>query len=122
MVLRYVLDEQLRGPLWTAIQGHNAAGMNPLNVVRVGDPADLPLGTVDPDILVWAEREGRVLVTRDWSTMPTYLADHLRAGHHSPGIFMIRPTTTLPQVVASLELYAYAADPARLLDQIEVIP
>jgi hypothetical protein len=44
MALRYVLDTHLRGPLWRAIQWHNSAGINPLDVVRVGDPSDLPLG------------------------------------------------------------------------------
>jgi hypothetical protein len=42
MKLRYVLDEHLRGPLWRAIGRHNSAGVYPLDVLRVGDLADLP--------------------------------------------------------------------------------
>jgi hypothetical protein len=38
--------------------------------------------------LLWAEREGRVLVTLDRHTMPGHLANHLRAGHNSPGSFL----------------------------------
>src|SRR4051794_27117502 len=109
MVLRYLLDENLRGPLWRAIQWHNSRGQHPLDVMRVGDPADLPLGCEDPDILLWSEREQRILVTHDPDTMPRHLADHLNASHHSPGIFMLRPHCTLPQIVTFLVDAAYAS-------------
>jgi hypothetical protein len=42
--IRFVLDEHLRGPLWRAGQRHNARAEDPIDVVRVGDPPDLPLG------------------------------------------------------------------------------
>jgi hypothetical protein len=64
MALTYVLDEHLRGALWHALRQHNAGGVNVVDVDRVGDPPDLPLGTTDPDLLLWAEREGRVVVTQ----------------------------------------------------------
>src|SRR5437879_86685 len=102
MPLRYVVDEQLRGPLWRAIQWHNNAGTYPLDVVRVGDPPDLPLGITDPELLLWAERQQRIVVTYDPDTMPQHLADHLAAGHPSPGVFMIRHRSTLPQIVIFL--------------------
>ena len=41
MPLTYLLDEHLRGPLWRAIQRHNALGTDPLDAVRVGDVEDL---------------------------------------------------------------------------------
>jgi Domain of unknown function (DUF5615) len=122
MPLRYVLDENLRGPLWNAIQQHNASGMDPLDAVRVGDPPDLPLRTADPAILLWAEREGRVLVTGDRRSMATHLADHLQAGHHSPGIFLMRRRGTLAQVVFYLVLADRIGDPGDLRDRIEHIP
>jgi hypothetical protein len=84
-VLRFLLDEHLRGVLWLAIIRHNAQGGLPIDAVRVGDPPDLPLGSSDPEILRWAEREGRILLTQDVHTMPGFLAQHLQAGNHSPG-------------------------------------
>jgi hypothetical protein len=63
MPLAFVLDEHLRGSLWRALQRWNLLGVDVLDVVRVGDPPDLPLGTSDPDLLAWAEREGRILVS-----------------------------------------------------------
>src|SRR3954454_17155962 len=105
MPLRYVLDEQLRGGgLWQAIQRHNGHGFGVLEAVRVGDPPDLPLRSLDPAILLWAEREGRILVSKDKNTMPGHLADHLKAGHHSPGVFLIRLGSIIPDLVDALVL------------------
>jgi hypothetical protein len=122
MLSRYVLDEHLRGLLWHALQQQNAGGAHPIDVVRVGDSPDLPLGTGDPTVLLWAEREGRILVTRDVKTMRGHLAAHLQAGHHSPGVFLIRRQATLPEVVDHLVLVAYAGDPAAVRDQAQYIP
>jgi predicted nuclease of predicted toxin-antitoxin system len=122
MALRYLLDENMRGPLWRAILWHNSSGVYPLDVVRVGDPADLPLGTGDPAILLWAEREQRILVTHDADTVPMHLADHLAAGRHSPGVFMIRHRSTLPQIISFLRDAAYASDAVEWQDRIQFIP
>jgi hypothetical protein len=73
MPLRFLFDENLRGALWTATLQHNAVGVNPLEAVCVGDSLDLPLGASDPDVLLWSERETRVLVTLDKTTMPGHL-------------------------------------------------
>jgi hypothetical protein len=110
MPLRYLLDEHLRGILWRAVRRHNIAGIEPIDVTRIGDPPDLPLGTPDADILLWVERESRILVSWDASSMPGYLANHLRAGHHSPGVFVIRKRVALPHVVDFLVYAAYQSD------------
>lgn len=123
MPLRFVLDEHLRGGgLWQAIQRHNALGAHPLDTIRVGDPVDLPLGTADPAILLWAEREGRIIITRDHQTMPGHLAHHLQAGRRSPGIFLLRFRASLPTVITSLVVIAYCGDPVDYQDRTQYIP
>ena|SRR5438876_10047527 len=123
MPLLYLLDENLRGGgLWQAIQQHNLLGLYPIDAVRVGDPPDLPGGSPDTALLLWAERQGRIVVTRDWHTLPGHLAQHLQAGNHSPGVFLIRKHCTIPQILSYLVLAAYAADPAACQDRIEPIP
>jgi len=122
MALRYVLDEHLRGPLWRAVWWHNRSGEYPLDVMRVGDAEDLPLGTEDPDLLQWAERKERILITWDCDTMASHLAEHLTSGRHSPGIFMIRPVSTIPQIVAFLRDAAYASELWEWQDGITFIP
>jgi len=88
MPIRFVLDEDQRGRFWRAIQNHNSRGAKSIDAVRVGDPPDLPLGTDDPALLLWAENSGRILVTADRQTMIAHLSDHWAAGRHSPGIFI----------------------------------
>jgi hypothetical protein len=122
MPLSYVLDEHLRGPLWRAILQHHALGVEPIDALRVGDVPDLPLGTLDPDPLLWAERTGRILLTRDESTMPAYLTNHLQAGRHSPGVFILRPRSKISQVVAFLAYVAYHRTAVEWQDQITYIP
>ncbi|HKI36333.1 MAG TPA: hypothetical protein VKA46_31035 [Gemmataceae bacterium] len=122
MPLTFLLDEHLRGVLWQAIQNRNALGGPFTDVVCVGDPPDLPLGSADPDLLLWAERAGRILITRDARTMPRHFRHHLQAGHHSPGLLLIVPSSSLQALVAALELIAHAGDPANYLDQIDYIP
>ena len=45
MSLAFLLDENLLGPLFSAIERHNLQRMPPLNVVCVGQPDDLPLSS-----------------------------------------------------------------------------
>lgn len=122
MPLRYVLDEHLRGPLWRAIRQHNRGSTYPIDVLRVGDAVDLPLGSPDPDILLWAEREGRVIVSLDKGTMLGFLANHLHSGHHSAGVYIVRLHATIPRIVDHLVISAYLADPVLLQDSYEYIP
>ena len=122
MLAGYILDEHLRGPLSQAIQSHNAQGVYLIDAVRVGDPPDLPLGSADPDILIWAEHSGRILVSRDEATMKTQLADHLAAGRHSPGVFLIRRGSTLNDIVHFLVAAMYASDPHDWQDQYFYLP
>ena len=122
MALRYLLDENARGVLWHAIVRHNATSAGTLDVVCVGDLDDLPLASSDPDILRWADREGRILVTFDYHTMPAYLIDLLRAGGHLPGMFLIRRRSRIRDVVAWLALAAQSGDDDEWRDQVLYIP
>ncbi len=121
-MLRFLLDEHLRGPLSSAILRYNAQGGLAIDVVRVGDPPDLPLASSDPAILLWAERENRILLTEDVHTMPGHLADHLDAGRRSPGIFVISVGYSIKQLVAHLELVAHAGVADDYQDSIVYVP
>src|SRR5260370_41817492 len=109
MGLSYVLDEHLRRRLWKALVKHNSLGIDPVDVIRVGDSTSFPLGMDDRSLLLSAEREKRILITRDARSMPKHFAAHFRAGHHLPGIFLIRPKAVLGQVIAFLVYAAYSS-------------
>jgi Domain of unknown function (DUF5615) len=123
MPLAFVLDEHLRGPLWQGILRHNLQGdAFPLDVVRVGDAPELPLSSDDPAVLLWAAREGRILITEDRHTMAAHLRDHLSVGHHSPGILIARAGQSVPALVECLVLIAYAGEEADFADAIFYMP
>lgn len=122
MPLRYLLDEHFRGSFWDIIQRHNLQHADPLNAARVGDLVELPLGTKDPEILLWIEREDRILISADKASMARHLAAHLASGHRCPGIMTPRPGVSLPRLLEFLILAAYASEPSEWADRITFIP
>ncbi len=122
MSLAFLLDEHLRGPLATLIQRHNLSSELQLDVVRAGDVSDLPLGSLDRDLLLWAEQKGRIVVTEDKRTMPHHLAEHLAAGHHSPSVFIVRAGFSWAEVLEALVLVAHVGERGDFEDIVTFIP
>ena len=122
MAVAYLLDEHLRGPMWRAVRRHNSSSRWPIDVERVGDPETPPLGTLDPELLLWSEAARRIIVTLDKETMPQHLREHLAAGHHSPGVFVIRRGQSFHDVIELLACVAFASEEAEWQDQIVYIP
>lgn len=63
--------------------------------------ADLE-GVPDPDVLLFAAQQDRILVTSDLRTMPQYFGEFLLAHGHCPGIFLVKPRSlrySLPRVL-----------------------
>lgn len=118
MPLAYLLDENLRGPLATGLRHHNLLGINPVGFVCVGDIPDLPLGASDLEILAWAEREDRVLVSNDRTTLATHLSSHVGAGGHSPGVFLVERSVLIKSVIDALIIYAHASEPDEWRDRV----
>ena len=92
-----------------------------MDVVQVGDPTDLPLGTSDSDLIRWAEAEDRIIVSLDSRTLPTHLAEHLAAGGNSPGVFIARRPITAA-FAEWLVLLAYASEPEEWRDRVSFVP
>lgn len=82
----------------------------------------LPLRSPDPDLLIWTEQEGRIILSLDFSTLPVHLAHHLQQGHSSPGILPIRPHASLSAVLMDLVITAHAGDAADFQDAIRFLP
>jgi len=92
-MLKYLLDEHIPPAYRTQIlrRAERLAPFAELEVWAIGDPDAPAKGTLDPEILLWCESHGFVLVTNNRRSMPVHLADHLAAGQHVPGIFTISP-------------------------------
>ncbi len=122
MPLRFLLDEDCRGRLWDAIGDHNRRSHPIIDAIRVGDLPDLPLGSLDPAILVWAEDQGRILVSLDKGTMIGHLQIHLDSGRHSPGVFVIRSRSRLRDLVDVLAYCNEGGQPEEFADGWIFIP
>lgn len=79
-------------------------------------------GADDPAILEWAASEGRILVTVDRKTMPGFVADRLRRGLGTPGVFLIRTGLSIPRVAEELEIILACCEPAEWVDRVTYIP
>ncbi|MGA2501597.1 MAG: DUF5615 family PIN-like protein [Tepidisphaeraceae bacterium] len=119
---RFILDEQLRGLAWKAISRHNHGGGLCLDVTRVADAESPRLGTKDPELLVWAQTAGRIVISDDRSTMCSHFEAHLAKGRHAPGLFLLRRDVGLLAFVRFLEAVAHASDAEEWVDRIQFIP
>lgn len=93
-----------------------------LVIWAIGDPNTPPKGTLDPDILLWCEKYGFILVTNNRSSMPVHLAEHLAQGHHIPGIFQLNPGMNVGETLEELVLAALASLEGEYGDRISYLP
>ncbi|MDI6793026.1 MAG: DUF5615 family PIN-like protein [bacterium] len=114
----YLVDENTTPALVDQLQRRQPT----MSVLKVGDEMALPKGTADPDILLWLERNGFSLVTRNRKSMPRHLQEHLVKGHHVPGIFTLKPQAALGDILDDLVFIWEVAEPDEYQDQIVHIP
>jgi hypothetical protein len=82
-VLRFLTDENFR----SAIVRGLLRRLPQLDLVRV--QAVGLSGADDPTILAWAAAEGRVLLTHDVATIPSFAYQRLAAGLPMAGVFVL---------------------------------
>jgi hypothetical protein len=93
-----------------------------LKVWVIGDPNAPPKGTPDSDILCWCEENRFILVTNNRKTMPVHLAEHLAAGRHVAGIFILNDDMNMGQIMEELMIVAEAALSDEYQDRISFMP
>ena len=118
MSLKYLLDENVDPSYKTQLHRRNP------DIVMwvVGEPGVPPRGTLDPEILLWCEEYDFVLVTNNRTSMPVHLVDHITAGCHVPGIFLLNPKLTMGQNIDELIVVAEGSFDNEYQDQIVNLP
>ena len=91
-----------------------------LDIVRVQE-AGLS-GAVDHDVLEWAAREGRVLLTHDVSTMTRYAYERVEAGLPMPGVFQVSRGISLTTVIDDILLIAECSTAGEWEGQVRYLP
>jgi len=114
----YLLDENVDPVYASELNRRDPA----LVVWRIGAPGAPPRGTPDPDLLIWCEVHGFVLVTNNRKSVPGHLQDHLASGRHVPGIILLNPVMSVGATLDDLWLIATAADGAEYRDRVAYLP
>ena len=107
MIVRFLLDEHIDPAMGARCRQVSPA----IDILRVGDPGAPPFGTSDLDLLRYCEFEHRTLLTRDYSTMPGHIQDHLAQGHHHWGVLYLRRGQGIDEYVQTVRLIAEASLP-----------
>jgi len=82
--VKFLLDENVERVLFLGLKWRHPG----LDVVRV---VDVGLGgKPDLEVLEWAAREGRVVVSRDRATLSAEAARRVSEGHPMPGLILLR--------------------------------
>ena len=91
-----------------------------LDVVRV---QDIGLsGSPDPDVLDRAAQDGRVILTHDVSTMTAHACDRVRKELSMPGVFAVRQSLPIGQVLEDLILLAQCSVEGEWEGQVRYLP
>lgn len=115
---RYLLDEHVPPIYGTQLLYHEPS----LTVLAMGDEGAPARSTSDPEILKWCEQNGFNLITNNRKSMPQHLSDHLAAGRHVPGIFIINLKVSIGLVIEHLILVAGASHEDEYIDRTVFIP
>lgn len=91
-----------------------------LDIVRV---QDVGLSSVpDPDVLEWAAREGRVLITLDVNSAVGAAYERLAQGRNMPGVFAVTSGISLGRAIESLLMLSMASLPGEWDGQVVYLP
>lgn len=115
-MLRLLADENLNHDLIRGVLRR----MPSLDLVRVQDvglrEAD------DPNVLEWAARERRIILTHDVNTMPAFASDRIGRNQAMPGMFVVSQQAALASVIADILLIAECSDSSEYDGQVIYLP
>ena len=114
MPVKLVADENFQ----TAIVRGLLKRQPELDVVRVQDVG--LCGVEDPEILEWASRQQRVLLTHDFNTVIEFAYNRLIAGQPMPGVIEVRQSASIGQSIKDILLLTEFEEECR--GQVRYVP
>jgi len=91
-----------------------------LDIVRVQDVG--LENTSDEEILEWAAKENRILLTHDAATITKYAFDRVRAGQKMPGVIEMRRSVSIGVAIEDILLLAEASQEDEMENKIIYLP
>ncbi len=105
-MLRLLADENFNGDIVRGLTLRQPK----LDIVRVQD-MNLT-GANDPEVLLWATENNRILLTHDRATMADFAYDRLVAGEPMVGMFLLNDRYPVGQAIEELLLINACTDQA----------
>ena len=91
-----------------------------LDIVRIQDTG--LSGATDPELLAWAAREGRVLLTHDVSTLTRFAYERVKAGLPMPGVIEVSRAVPMGSAIEDILLLANLSLPGEWEGRIIYLP
>jgi hypothetical protein len=104
VALRLAADEDFDGDVVRGLRRRIPG----VDIVRVQD-AEVA-GKPDPDVLAWAAREGRVLLTHDAATLIGHAWARVEAALPMPGVVVARQGIAIGLAIDGIELLVVASE------------
>jgi Domain of unknown function (DUF5615) len=76
----------------------------------------------DPELLTWAARAGRVIVTHDLTTMPVHASNLISKGINIGGLIIVLRSLPLHQVIDDLEVMIACSENDEWVNVIRYLP
>ena len=94
---------------------------NPLIDIATAEERGLRSAS-DEDVLKWAAREGRVLLTHDANSLRGLAYQRIRNGETTPGVFIVPWAHRIGEAARELELVAGASLDGEWENRVEYLP
>lgn len=115
-MLSFVADENFRREIVLGLRLRRPD----LDVVRV---QDVGLRTADdPDILDWASRAGRLVLTHDASTMPDLAYARVARGEPMPGVCVVPDDLPTREAIDEIEVLAMCSHDREWVGRVVYVP
>jgi hypothetical protein len=105
-MLQLAADENLNNDIVRGLKRRDPL----LDIVRIQDTG--LSGATDPELLAWAAREGRVLLTHDVSTLTRFAYERVKAGLPMPGVIEVSRAVPMGSAIEDILLLAISVFPA----------
>ncbi|NLY01079.1 MAG: DUF5615 family PIN-like protein [Rhodopirellula sp.] len=113
-MLRLASDADVHGDILRGLRRR----LPEINLVRVQDA--LPEGTADPEVLVWAAAESRILITNDRNTMVGFAYERVAAGAEVPGLIATTNEQSIGSAIDDIVAIAEYMAEEEIRDQVVV--
>jgi predicted nuclease of predicted toxin-antitoxin system len=115
-MLRLVADENFNGHILSGLKRREPR----LDVVRVQDCG--LRGATDPDLLEWAWRESRIVISHDRRTLPQFVYQRIDLGLPTNGVFIVDDRMRIDDAIEDIVIAACCCDVEECIDRVVYIP